>query len=71
MVEDSESDKSREPEQHGQGIETKEDDPVGDRREEFRGEAQVEDDEEGPDGDEDEEGILGGGVAVACDCGWV
>ena len=37
--------------------------------EEARSEGLVEDDEDGPDGNEDEEGVLGGGETVAGDCG--
>lgn len=62
-------DESREPEQHRQRVEGEHGEGDGERGEEFGGEAEVEDDEAGPDGDEDEEGVLRGGVGVACDLG--
>lgn len=68
-IEHRQRDEAREPEQHRQRVEGEHGEGDGERGEEFGGEAEVEDDEAGPDGDEDEEGVLRGGVGEACDWG--
>ena len=56
---------ARKPEQHGQGVETQHGDRYCERREEFGREAKIENDKTSPDGDEDEERVLGWGAAIA------
>lgn len=71
MVQDGDGDEAREPEEHGQGVETEHGHGVGEGGEEARRQGQVDEDQECPDGDEDHEAVLGGGVAVGCDWGGV
>lgn len=67
MIVDGERDEAREPEEHGEGVETEDHERVRDGGEEFGGEGEEDDDEEGPDGDEDHEGVLGGDEAIGGD----
>ena len=67
VMEDGEGDEAGEPEEHGEGVESEHGEWVGKGGEEAGGEGEVDEDEEGPDGDEEEEGVLGGGVVVGCD----
>lgn len=66
-IKDRQSDEAREPEEHCQSVENENGEAMGERREEFGGETEVEDNKERPDGHEDEKGILGGGVVIAGD----
>ena len=65
---DGKGDEGGEPEEHGEGVEGEDGEDVGDGGEEFGGEADIEDDEAGPDAGEEHEVVLGGGEAVGCDC---
>ena len=67
MMPHGERDESGEPEEHSQGVQTEHGDRVGDGGEEARGEGEIDEDEEGPDGGEDHEAVFGGGDAVGCD----
>lgn len=64
---DGEGDEAREPEEHGQGVQSEHGYRVGEGGEEAGGEDEVDEDEEGPDGGEDEEAILGRRKAIGCD----
>ena len=71
VIEYRERDEGREPEQHGQRIEGEDGEDVGEGGEEARGEGEVDEDEERPDGGEDHEVYPGWGCGVGhgCDCG--
>ena len=64
VLEYRQGDPAREPEDHGHGIEGQDGEFVRCRGEEARGEGEVEQGQEGPDGDEDEEVDAGGGGIV-------
>ena len=65
VLEYRQRDPAREPEDHGHGIEGQDGEFVRGGGEEARGEGEVEQGQEGPDGDEDEEVDAGGGGVVA------
>ena len=67
MDPDGERDETREPKEHGQGVESEHGDGVGEGGEEAWGEVEVDVDEEGPDGGVDHEVVFGGGEDVGCD----
>lgn len=62
MVQHREGDKPREPEEHGQRIQGGDGVDVGEAGEEPGSEAEVDEDEDGPDRVEEHEVHLGGGV---------
>ena len=64
-IEHRQRDEAREPEQHSQRIEGEDGDAGSEGGKEFGREAKVEDHEEGPERDENEEGVLRGGAGVA------
>ena len=67
VIPDGEGDEAGEPEQHRQSVQTEHGDRVGEGGEEARGQSQVDEDEEGPDGGEDHEAVLGWDKDVGCD----
>ena len=58
MVEDGERDESREPEEHGQHVESQHGHRVREGGEEPRRQREVDEDQERPDGYEDHEAVL-------------
>ena len=67
-MQDGERDEAGEPEEHGQRVETEHGHGVSEGGEESGRQGEVDEDQEGPDGDEDHEAVLGGADVGRCDC---
>ena len=67
MVEDCHGDECSEPEKHGKCVQAQDGERVCELGEKSGGQGDVEEDDDGPDGAEELEGVLGGDVDIAGD----